>query len=142
MSNFISKEYQEKLEKYFEEHIKDQLVKDLFSIGADLQRSPCIAASTIQTISKEDCEKMMETLKALPKFVTKLEMAHATRDLVFGEIKTEQSESMCGRFDGIDIWIDPDMATGIIKKVYNDGSSELEYIFKIDTTTYGVYKPD
>jgi len=142
MSIFIPKEYKEKLEKYFEEHIKDQLVKDLFSIGADLQRSPCIATSAIKTISKEDCEKMMETLRALPKFVTKLEMAHTTRDLVFGEIKTEQSESMCGRFDGVEIWIDPNMATGIIKKVYNDGSSELEFLFEIDTTTYGIYKLD
>jgi hypothetical protein len=69
-------------------------------------------------------------------------MSHTTRDVLFGGVKTERSETMYGQFDGIQIWIDPDMATGIIKKIYNDGSSELDFLFEIDTTTYGVYKLD
>ena len=132
MTTVMSNEQAKKLEDNLKKIMIDAFNGELTSVSIN-------APATHTT---EDLKKMVNQIKKLTKFVTKLEMAHTTRDLIFGEIKTEQSESMCGRFDGIEIWIDPDMATGMIKKVYNDGSSELEYIFKIDATTYGVYKPD
>lgn len=120
-------------------------MEDIMSINLD----DCFAATTCSdraVLTKENLEKLVEQISAMPKFVVRMEMSEDTYEVEFKKIIERHHPCEGDRFTdasvtflGMDIVINQELHRGLIKKIYNDGSEENEYLFKLNYTTYGIY---
>jgi len=137
IEDYMSDENKKMLEKYLQEKWEDVVLDAVF--GTSLDPSSTCATTTHVDCPDDAFKELMKTIEDMPKFVTSLKMSSLTNEVMFGKIMRSEPMNEFERFIGIPIYIDDEMDTGCIEKTYNDGSTETEFLFKIDATTYGIY---